>query len=234
MHSSIQSLAGAVLGAVAFAVPLCGMACSPAAPPDAEVLKKMMAKEIAFRLGVGIEQVPLHDITAPALHCPLAPEADGSGLAARHFSAGFRIALATRQRGFATMAGPYTAAGAGSRARKRIGSGFYNRFPWAGVRPDFWRAPKPRAAPQPDYSGYIRWPEYATESDLAAAVPDPDMPQRWPQFAQDPAFLLQPRSTLSLRPAETSQGFCRYEGVAVVLGHDASSPVAVNFTQGCD
>ncbi len=232
MHSSLKPRAAAMLVAAACALP--AAACSLAAP-DPQVLKQMMAREIAFRLAIPVEQVPLDDITMPQLHRPLEQEADCSGLAAWHHTSGFRIEVA-QQRTFATMAKPPSAGGAGVRARKRYASGFYRRWPGAGVRLDYWRATKPKLPPELDYSGYIRWPQHPTEREFAAAARSESAPQRWPQYPSDPAYMAPPPrwTTLSVLPADSQQGFCRYEGVAAVLGYDASSPVAVNFTQRCD
>lgn len=235
MHSCMNPRFAAVLFAAACAMPAAGMACS-LVPLDSLLLKKMMAREIAFRLAINVDQVALDDITTPQLHRPLEMGANCSGLAVLHHSAGFRVALVRQQRGFVTMAKPHTATGAGARARERYATGFYRRWPGAGVRPNFWRAFKPKLPPEPDYSGYQRWPQYPTERGFAAAVPPAGVPLRWPQYPQDVGSVTVPThwSTLSVLPAEAQQGFCRYEGMAVVLGNDAASPVEVNFRQQCD
>ena len=227
----------AMLVGLAFTVPASCMACS-LDPPDPMLLKQRMAKEIAFRLAIDVAQVPLTDITAPELHRPLELEPDCSGLASWHHSSGFRIVVVRQQHAFATMAAPRTAAGAGSQYRGRLSSGFY-----AG-RPQQWLGPKPKAMYGVNYSGYIRWPQYPRERALAAAAaaPGAEAVDRWPQYPDVPAYLGAQRpaeptrwSTMSAMPAQPPvQGFCRYEGVAVVLGHAASSPVAVHFKRQCE
>lgn len=243
MPSSIHPLAAAMLGAAAFAAAGPGRSCS-LEPPDAKQLKMAMAREIAFRLALDVARFSLDDITTPQLHQPLPLGADCSGLAAWHHSSGFRIAMARQQRSFATMAKPYTGARAGARARERHASGFYNRWPGAGVRLDFWRKPKPRLATTPDFSGYLRWPQYPTERGFAQAVPRGAAAQawqRWPQHPDETEFapMVEPpaparRTTLGVQPTPVPPGFCRYEGMAVVLGYSPASPVAVNFMQRCD
>ncbi len=263
MRSSILPLAAAMLGAATFAAAPSGLSCS-LEPPDALQLKTAMAREIAFRLALDVAQFSLDDITTPQLHQPLPLGADCSGLAAVHHSSGFRIAVARQQRSFATMAKPPTAAGAGARARARYASGFYNRWPGAGVRRNFWRAPKPKPESVPDFSGYQRWPQYPTERDFAQAVPrGPAHPHRWPQYPTERDFVQavprgpahpwqrwpqhpdetestgEPRAperwtTLGVQPRQVPPGFCHYEGMAVVLGYSPASPVAVNFRQHCD
>lgn len=216
-------------------------ACS-LVPPDTLLLKKAMAGEIAFRLAIKVEQVALDDITTPELQRPFALGPDCSGLASFHHSAGFRVALATQQHVFATMGKPQTAAGAGARYRDRYHAGLYSSRPWAGVQRNFWLAPRPKRAAGMEDSAYVRWPQYPTERRLAASQPPMPAPQRWPQYADESGF--DPRAqgvsperwtTFSAAPAQSlAPGLCRYEGVAVVLGYDSASPVAVNFTQQCD
>lgn len=241
MQTSRQPLVIAWLGSAALAGPACCMACA-LAPADPLLLKQMMAKEIAFRLAINAEQISLNDITPPKLHRPLELGADCSGLAALHHSSGFRIAVAQQQHAFATMGKPHTAYGTGARHRDRVSSGFYSGRDWAGVRRNFWRAPKPQGTPDVDYSGHIRWPQYPRERDVAPANPAMQPAQRWPQYPHESQVAWQGTqqppvrwSTLGVAPAQPAgQGLCRYEGVAVVLGYDASSPVAVNFQQHCD
>lgn len=225
--------------ALAMLAPPC-MACS-LAPPDALLLKQAMAKEIAFRLAIKVEEVALADITAPQLQRPLDLGPDCSGLDSFHHSSGFRLVLATQQHAFATMAKPHTAAGAGARYRDRYRAGVYARQPWAGVQRNFWRVPRAMKPAAMDYSGYARWPQYPTEGQFAASQPAASTPQRWPQYpdpsefnGQFPEATPQRWSTLGATPAKSlGQGICRYEGMAVVLGYDSASPVAVNFTQQC-
>ncbi|MBS7777925.1 hypothetical protein [Acidovorax sp. CCYZU-2555] len=231
----------AVLGSAAVTVPACCLACA-LAPADPLLLKQMMAKEIAFRLAIDAEQISLSDITPPKLHRPLELGADCSGRAALHHSSGFRIVVAQQQHAFATMGKPHTAAGAGARYRGRVSSGFYSGRDWAGVRRNFWRAPKAQRTPDANYSGYERWPQYPMEKDVAPANPAMQPAQRWRQYPHESQVTWQETpqppvrwSTMGVAPAKPAvQGLCRYEGVAVVLGYDASSPVAVNFQQHCD
>jgi len=240
MHFSTKPLAAALLGGACVLASPC-MACS-LPPPDALLLKQAMAKEIAFRLAIKVAQVPLADITAPVLQRPLELGADCSGLAAFHHSSGFRLVLATQQHAFATMGKPQTASGAGARYRERYRSGVYSRRPWAGVQRNFWLVPRAQKPVGLDYSGYVRWPQYPTERQFAASQPATFNPQRWRQYPDPSAFKgqLPPAaperwSTLSATPTQSlGQGLCRYEGMAVVLGYDSASPVAVHFTQECD
>lgn len=244
MPFSLKHVAAAMGAGAAFTLPAMGLACSLVAP-DALLLKQMMAREIASRLAIPLEQVPLDDITAPELQRPWALGPDCSGIGALHHGSGFRIVVAVPQHVFTTMAGPYTSSGVASRYRSRLASGFYKGLPWAGVRRNYWRAPKARGTSGVDYSGYLRWPEYPIEKEFGAALDPPPAPYRWPQFPGESQLswqataptpvrwsLLAVRPVASLPPAE--QGFCRYEGVAVVLGYDRSSPVAVHFRQRCD
>lgn len=240
MPCRVSPLAAVFSACAAFMVPTACIACA-FVPADTLLLKQMMAKEIAFRLALKVEQVALSDIAPPALHRPLELGVDCSGLASLHHSAGFRIVVATQQHAFVTMGKPHTAASTSSRYRGRLVAG---RWPGAGVRLDFWRAPpstRGQGAPDVDYSGYIRWPQFPRESQFVASSRAAPIPQRWPQYPDGSALQWEPApppvrwSTLGVMPATPpGQGFCRYEGVAVVLGHDSSSPVAVNFKQQCD
>lgn len=219
MSSHYRRLARAMVGMTALTASAVGLACS-LVPADPQRITQIMRKEIAFRLAINVEQISLSDITAPQLHRPLELGADCSGLAALHHSSGFRIAVATQQHAFATMGRPHTASGTGSRYRDRVASGFYSGRDRAGVRGNLWRAPKQQGAPEGGHSGPVRWPQYPHESQFTWHAPQ-QTPMRW--------------STLGVAPAQpAAQGLCRYEGVAVVLGYDGSSPVAVNFQQHCD
>ena len=235
----LQALAAMLLGAACM-VPANGTACS-LVPPDALLLKKAMAKEIAFRLAIDVAQVPLNDITAPELHRPWALGEDCSGRDALHHSAGFRIALAIGGQAFTTMGKPHTASGAAGRYRDRLSSGFYPRRPWAGVQRNYWRSPVPQEAAGPDFSAFGRWPYLPTERDMAASGRSAAPSHRWPQYPVEAQVQWQHAtptptrwSTMAMPAGLPSQRYCRYEGVATVLGYDASSPVAVNFTQQCD
>lgn len=166
MHPKFSPLAAVLLGAAAAAVSASSIACT-LAPANPARIKQMMANEIAHRLGMRSQDIPLSAITQPHLHTPLGLGADCSGLGAYHHTAGFRIAQP---------------AGPSQGPRPRPG-------PWPG--------PRPRPDPWP--GGPDRQPR-----------PGPDSP--WP---------------------ERNPSRCAYEGVAVVLGYDYSSPVAVHFEQRC-
>lgn len=245
MQVSMTSLAMVLLRGAAFMLPTSGMACS-LVPPDALVLKRMMAQEIAFRLAIKPEQVSLNDITPPELHRPLPLGADCSGLAAFHHSSGFSLAVAQQQQQqhtFATMVRqPHSASGAAARYRGRLAGGFYSRRPWAGVARNYWRVAPSKQWLDVDYSGYFRWPQYPREPTFAEREPAARPPYRWPQYPDEsqvvwpgPERVPTRWSTMAMPPAGPGgPGLCRYEGVAVVLGYDSASPVAVNFRQQCD
>lgn len=147
-----KPLAVGMLAAVPVLAPPC-MACA-LMNPDALLLKKAMASEIAFRLAIKVEQVALDDITTPVLQRPFALGPDCSGLAGFHHSAGFRVAVAMQQHAFAIMRKPQTAVGAGARYRARYHAGLYSSRPGAGVLPNFWHVPKAKPTPDADYSSY--------------------------------------------------------------------------------
>lgn len=115
----------ALVGAAAVLVSASSAACS-LAPTDPIRIKQMMAREIAHRLGISPQRVPLNAISLPKLHSPFPLGADCSGLGAFHHSAGFRWAEGWRP-------GP--------------GPG-----PWPRPRPDP-RQPWPDRAPGPDGTG---------------------------------------------------------------------------------
>lgn len=169
MQPKISHLAAVLLGAAAALASASSIACT-LAPTNPVRIKQMMANEIAHRLGMRPQEIPLSAITQPQLHTPLGLGADCSGLGAYHHTAGFRIG----------QAGPAQ----GPRPRPRPDPG-----PWPG--------PRPRPDPWP--GGPDRQPR-----------PGPDSP--WP---------------------ERNPSRCAYEGVAVVLGYDYSSPVAVHFERRC-
>lgn len=229
-----------MLAAVPVLAPPC-MACA-LMNPDALLLKKAMASEIAFRLAIKVEQVALDDITTPVLQRPFALGPDCSGLAGFHHSAGFRVAVAMQQHAFAIMRKPQTAVGAGARYRARYHAGLYSSRPGAGVLPNFWHVPKAKPTPDADYSSYMRWPQYPAERRFTASQPPLPTPQRWPHYPDESSFGARTQevsperwTTFSAASAQSlAQGLCRYEGMAVVLGYDSPSPVAVNFTQQCD
>jgi len=122
MQPKISPLAALVLGAAAALVSASSIACT-LAPTNPARIKQMMAKEIAHRLGMRPQEIPLGAITQPQLHTPLGLGADCSGLGAYHHTAGFRIA---------------PPAGPDQGPRPRPGPG-----PWPGPRPD------PRPDPWP-------------------------------------------------------------------------------------
>lgn len=167
MQPKISHLAAVLLGAAAALASASSIACT-LAPTNPVRIKQMMANEIAHRLGMRPQEIPLSVITQPQLHTPLGLGADCSGLGAYHHTAGFRI----------SQAGP----GQGPRPRPRP-----DPSPWPRPRPDPWPG------------GPDRQPR-----------PGPDSP--WP---------------------ERNPSRCAYEGVAVVLGYDYSSPVAVHFERRC-
>lgn len=172
MQPKVSPLAAVLLGAAAALVSASSFACTLATANPARI-KQMMANEIAHRLGMRPQEIPLSAITQPQLHTPLGLGADCSGLGAYHHTAGFRI-------------GHSAAPGQGPRPR-----------PGPGPGPGPWPGPRPRPDPWP--GGPDRQPR-----------PGPDTP--WP---------------------DRNPSRCAYEGVAVVLGYDYSSPVAVHFESRC-
>ncbi len=90
MYSRFRHFAIAVLGMLSVMVPAASMACS-LEPTDPVRIKQMMAKEIAYRLGMPLHQIPLNAITTPALHSPVRLDRDCRGLERWHHSAAFRI-----------------------------------------------------------------------------------------------------------------------------------------------
>ena len=93
MLHRISHFAAVVVGTVATMASAASMACT-IAPVDSNRIKQMMANEIAYRMGMSAQQIPLGAITQPQLHTPLGLGADCSGLSAYHYSAGFRIGAA--------------------------------------------------------------------------------------------------------------------------------------------
>ncbi len=89
MYPRISHLAAVLVGGAGIAASTAGMACS-LAPTDPIRIQQMMAREIAHRLGMRPQQVPLHALSQPQLHSPFPLGADCSGLGALHHSAGFR------------------------------------------------------------------------------------------------------------------------------------------------
>ncbi len=90
MSSKMRHCTAAAVGIVAVTVSAASMACA-LEPADPIRIKQMMAKEIAFRLGLRLQQVPLNAITTPKLHSPVPLGRDCSGLERFHHSAAFRI-----------------------------------------------------------------------------------------------------------------------------------------------
>ena len=169
MRQKMRHFAILLSGAAAIMASTSSMACS-LEPVDPLLIKQMMAKEIAYRLGIQAQQIPLSKITEPKLHAPLGLGADCSGLWAHHHSSGFRIRA-------------------------------------AAVRPDSEPAPEIAAAP----------------AAVSTAKTTPHSQSR----------AHQPQSP-DVKTHNHSPRICNYEGVAVLLGYDAPSPVAVNFEQLCD
>lgn len=118
MQPKISHLAGALVAGVAALASASSMACT-IAPANPMRIKQMMANEIAHRLGMRPQQIPLNAISQPQLHTPLGLGADCSGLGAYHYSAGFRIGQQT---------GPQ---------------------PWPGPGPGPWPGPGPGPGPGP-------------------------------------------------------------------------------------
>lgn len=90
MQPKISHLAAALVGTVAALASASSMACT-IAPTNPMRIKQMMANEIAHRLGMRPQQIPLNAISQPQLHTPLGLGADCSGLGAYHYSSGFRV-----------------------------------------------------------------------------------------------------------------------------------------------
>jgi len=153
-----RHFAATMVGLAALTASAASFACS-LAPADPDRIRQLMAQEIAHRLGITAARIPLSAITLPQLHAPFALGADCSGLAAYHYSAGFR---------------------------------------WQDMR---------RPGPQP--------------------MPLPQPPSRTEGLA-DIARL--PPGSAAARPVARQ---CSYEGVAVLLGFDYSSPVTVHFQRRC-
>ncbi|MOA00199.1 hypothetical protein D3C78_1195490 [compost metagenome] len=92
MPSRIRRFAAVVAGTAAVLASIASVAC-PITPPDPVRLKQIMAREIAHRLGMHPQQVPLNVITAPQLHSPVAVGRDCRGIEHWHHSAAFRIVV---------------------------------------------------------------------------------------------------------------------------------------------
>lgn len=211
MQAKLRHLAVVLVGAATTLATASSIACT-IAPTNPNRIKQLMANEIAHRLGMRPHQVPLDAITSPKLHTPLGIGVDCSGLGAYHHTAGFRIWDSSRPPG----SGP---------------------GPWPKPEPGPGPGPAPEWPPRP----------FPGTGPLPDPDPDPDhLPI--PGFGPRPGF--DPRPDLDPRPgADPRPGFgrprpfprpghdprdrCVYEGVAVVLGHGYSSPVAVNFERRC-
>lgn len=107
---------------------------------------------------------------------------------------------------------------------------------WEGGRPPGpWPRPEPGPGPGPD----PQWPPRPFPGPGPAPDPDPD-PDHLPVPGPGPGAGPRP----DFGPGRLPGGFrprpdlhprqrCVYEGVAVVLGHGYSSPVAVNYERRC-
>ncbi len=130
MDPQISHVVAALAGAAAVLASASSAACS-LAPTDPIQIKQMMAREIAHRLGIKPQQVPLHDISQPQLHTPFPLGADCSGLGAFHHSAGFRWSEAGQP---ASVPGPWPGP-------------WPKPWPWADPRKP-WPGPGPVPEPQ--------------------------------------------------------------------------------------
>lgn len=202
MQRKISHCAALVVGVVTVMATASSMACS-LAPQDPVRIKQAMAREIAYRLGVRPQQIPLSAITQPRLHTPLGLGADCGGLAAYHHSAGFRWGEGGQSGpGPGPWPGPHPRPRPDPRPDPAPG-------PWPGSGP--WPGPHPGPPPGP-WPGPGPAPEPIGAND-ASALPVHGA-QPWP----------------GNRPPRRQ---CFYEGVAVVLGYGHNSPVAVNFQRQC-
>lgn len=173
MSSRIRHFAATLVGAAAVALPVASMACV-LPPMDPVRIKQIMAKEIAYRLGMRTHQITLNAISQPQLHSPRGLSRDCRGIEGVHYSATFRIASV-----------PLT--------------------------------PEPAAEP-------LRWPQYAREPTAA-----PLRRKRQSFLPGHGVF----NGAQGRWPEYPTSARCVYEGVAVLLGYDYSSPVAVNFERRC-
>lgn len=94
MQQKFKRCTALFVGAVALAGASAGMACT-LKPSDPIRIKQMMAREIAHRLGMAPQQVPLNAITQPVLHTPFGLAADCRGIDGYHYSAAFRVGMAS-------------------------------------------------------------------------------------------------------------------------------------------
>lgn len=205
MQIQLRHLAGVLLGAVATLATASSIACT-IAPTSPNRIKQLMANEIAHRLGMRPQQIPLDSITPPQLVTPFGLGADCSGLAAYHHTAGFRIWDDTRR------PGPWPR-------------------PFPGPGPSPWPGPGPTPDPDPDPG----WPRPAPRpSPDPGPQPVPDhLPVPGTGSGSGPGSFPRPGFGSGPWPGHHPGPRCAYEGVAVVLGHDYSSPVAVNFERRC-
>lgn len=130
MQPKISHLATALVGAVAALASVSSMACT-LVPANPARIKQLMVNEIAHRLGMRPQQIPLNAITQPQLITPLGLGADCSGLGAYHHTAGFRVWQPGR---YGPGPGPVPEPG-----------------PWPGTGPD--RGPRPGSGPWPPGGG---------------------------------------------------------------------------------
>lgn len=108
MHKKINVWVVAA-GAVVCGAPSFSMACD-VTPAETARIKKVMAGEIAFRLGLRPEQVPLDAIGTPQLHAPVVPDGHCAPSDSYHHSANFTVRIAPEHPAKAPAANPAAAA----------------------------------------------------------------------------------------------------------------------------
>lgn len=173
MSFRIRQFAATLMGSAVVTLSVSSMACV-LPPTDPVRIKQIMAREIAYRLGMRTHQIPLNAISQPELHNPRGLGRDCRGIEGVYHSATFRIGSVP------VAAGP---------------------------------------AAEP-----LRWPQYAREP-----VTTPLRRKRQSYLPGHGVF----NGAQGRWPEYATSARCVYEGVAVLLGHDYSSPVAVNFERRC-
>lgn len=91
MSLRIRHFAATLVGAAVLTLSVSSMACV-LAPMDPVRIKQILAKEIAYRLGMPTHQIPLYAISQPELHSPRGLGRDCRGIEGVYHSATFRIA----------------------------------------------------------------------------------------------------------------------------------------------
>lgn len=91
MSFRIRHFAATLVGAAIVSLSVSSMACV-LPPTDPVQIKQILAREIAYRLGMRTHQISLSAISQPELHSPRGLGRDCSGLNSVHYSATFRIA----------------------------------------------------------------------------------------------------------------------------------------------